>query len=127
MHFVATVLAAVSMSAAPAQQTCNTHACERRVERKHMREFVRPYLPWLERLEWCESRSKNIWNNGGSGAAGWHQFKKGTWVSVGGSPNDYNDAGKVPALKVTKLESRYRAVKLRLKIGVGQWACQVGT
>lgn len=96
---------------------CHTPACHHRVHVRHMRQTTRPYLSWLRRLEWCESRGRNIVNPS-SGAAGYLQFMPGTWTAMG---------GKLPVTAASRLEQRYRAVLLRKRAGVGQWECSVGT
>lgn len=92
------------------RHACHTRACHRRVTNQRRRRVVRPYLPWLHRLEACES--------GGDPDAvagpytGLHQFDRQTWHSVGGH-GEARDAGE--------LEQRYRAVLLRKRRGTAPW------
>lgn len=92
------------------RHACHTRACHRRVTNQRRRRVVRPYLPWLHRLEQCES--------GGDPDAvagpytGLHQFDRQTWHSVGGH-GEARDAGE--------LEQRYRAVLLRKRRGTAPW------
>lgn len=67
---------------------CNTHACEKRVWKKHMKKTVRPYRDWLYRVRMCENSGRyyNVRNNGFLGA---YQFHPTTWRAAGGPPWSY--------------------------------------
>ena len=72
---------------------------------------VRPYNAKLERMARCESTSR-WWLNTGNGFYGGLQFKLSTWRSVGGRGYPHHNS---------KLEQKYRAVKLIRKRGYQPW------
>lgn len=76
---------------------------------------VRPYNAKLERMALCETRQngKARWfANTGNGYYGGLQFDLSTWRSVGGNGYPHNNS---------KLEQKYRAVKLIRKRGYRPW------
>jgi hypothetical protein len=85
------------------------------MERKHHRvnrwKVVKPYNAKLERMAWCES-TKRWFINTGNGFYGGLQFTYTTWRSVGGRGYPH---------KNSKLEQKYRAVKLIQIAGYGPW------
>lgn len=136
-----TILAVLAMATPIAQADeykpkfpyCNTKACDqraiarrhrRRVQarhkaivrwRAHMRKVVAPYSYRLDRMARCESGGR-WWINTGNGFYGGLQFTLRSWRAVGGvgMPN-----------YASKLEQKYRAVKLMYIQGWGAWpVCQ---
>jgi hypothetical protein len=83
--------------------------------RRHMRRVVRPYNAKLERMAWCESTGR--WYIAtGNGFYGGLQFTLRSWWAVGGTGYPHN---------ATKLEQKYRAIKLMRLQGWGAWpVCQ---
>lgn len=73
--------------------------------------IVRPYNAKLERMADCES-DKRWYLNTGNGFYGGLQFKLSTWRSVGGRSYPHRNS---------KLEQKYRAVKLIRKRGYQPW------
>ena len=72
---------------------------------------VRPYNAKLERMASCESTKR--WSlNTGNGYYGGLQFDLSTWRSVGGRGYPHHNS---------KLEQKYRAVKLIRKRGYRPW------
>ena len=72
---------------------------------------VRPYNAKLERMAHCESTKR--WSlNTGNGYYGGLQFDLSTWRSVGGRGYPHHHS---------KLEQKYRAVKLIRKRGYKPW------
>jgi hypothetical protein len=126
-----------SASAAPNRQGCQTASCHRRVAAKRRRadarwcqrnracrtrvaakraatykqRVVAPYLGWLIRLGRCES-GNNPRTNTGNGYYGEFQFDLQTWRSVGGWGFPHQNS---------RLEQRFRAVKLRQQRGTAPW------
>lgn len=86
-----------------------TQPCRRRCRMRHK---VKPYSAKLDRIAGCESGGN--WHiNTGNGFYGGLQFTYGTWKSVGGP--------SWPHL-VSKLEQKYRAVKVYVRRGNwGDW------
>lgn len=72
---------------------------------------VRPYNAKLERMAMCES-TKRWYLASGNGFFGGLQFKLSTWWSVGGRGYPHQNS---------KLEQKYRAVKLIRRVGYGPW------
>lgn len=97
---------------------CNSHRCDRRVDRKlHRRtvsrwwRVVRPHNGHLEAIAWCESRRR--WRiNTGNGFYGGLQFTLRSWQAVGGRGYPHH---------ATPLEQKYRAVRLSWVQGWGAW------
>lgn len=80
-------------------------------ESKTRREVVRPYNAKLERMAWCESRKR--WHiNTGNGYYGGLQFDRRTWRSVGGRGYPHQNS---------RLEQKFRAVKLIKRRGYSPW------
>jgi hypothetical protein len=105
---VATGVAVLPTSADAYMKGCNSHACEKRVFKKHMKKTVRPFRDWLRRVRTCENggRYYNVRANGFLWA---YQFHPNTWQAAGGAwPISYTP---------TPLEQDYRAVKWATKIG----------
>lgn len=73
--------------------------------------IVRPYNPKLERMASCES-GKNWGINTGNGFFGGLQFAPTTWWAVGGKGFPH---------QASKLEQKYRAVKLIQWKGYAPW------
>jgi Transglycosylase-like domain len=72
---------------------------------------VQPYNAKLERMAWCESRKR--WSlNTHNGYYGGLQFDLSTWKSVGGRSYPHRNS---------KLEQKFRAVKLIRKRGYRPW------
>ena len=109
----AAVALALLTPAAEKPQPCQTQACHRRVERRHMRHVIRPYRDWLRRLAWCESRGNPRASNGTH--FGLYQFALPTWRAVGGPGHPLN---------ASRLQQSYRAVILLKRVGPGQWECK---
>jgi resuscitation-promoting factor RpfA len=73
--------------------------------------IVRPYNPKLESMARCESGGD--WSiNTGNGFYGGLQFKLSTWWAVGGIGMPH---------KASKMEQKYRAVKLIKRAGFSPW------
>jgi hypothetical protein len=72
---------------------------------------IRPYNAKLERMADCES-DKRWFLNTGNGYYGGLQFDLSTWKSVGGKGYPHRNS---------KLEQKYRAVKLIRKRGYRPW------
>ena len=72
---------------------------------------VKPYNAKLERMAHCES-TKRWWINTGNGYYGGLQFNLRTWRSVGGSGYPHQNS---------KIEQKYRAVKLIKRRGYQPW------
>jgi hypothetical protein len=97
---------------------CNTHKCDRRMDRKEhaktLRKWarvVRPFRAWLYSTRMCESGGRyNIAT--GNGFYGAYQFVVSTWYSVGGRG--------MPHL-AEPAEQDYRATLLRMRDGTGPW------
>jgi len=72
---------------------------------------VRPYNAKLERMAWCESRKR--WHIAtGNGYYGGLQFDLRTWRSVGGRGYPHLNS---------RLEQKYRAVRLIRRRGYSPW------
>jgi len=85
-----------------------TVKCNRRCR---MRRAVRPYNAKLEQMAQCESSGR--WHiNTGNGYYGGLQFDLSTWRSVGGRGYPH---------QASKLEQKYRAVKLIHRRGYAPW------
>jgi hypothetical protein len=84
------------------------HVSHRRVNRW---EVVKPYNAKLERMARCESGGR-WYINTGNGFYGGLQFDYGTWHSVGGRAYPHQN---------TKIEQKYRAVKLIKSRGYSPW------
>jgi Transglycosylase-like domain len=82
----------------------------------HRWRTVRPYNAKLERIARCETRGIPValrWRtNTGNGFYGGLQFTLSTWKSVGGRGYPHRNS---------KLEQKFRAVKLIKKSGYGPW------
>jgi Transglycosylase-like domain len=77
----------------------------------HRWKMVMPYNAKLERMAWCESRGR--WYIAtGNGYYGGLQFDLRTWHSVGGNGYPHQNS---------KLEQKYRAVKLIKRRGYSPW------
>lgn len=72
---------------------------------------VKPYNAKLERMAYCESTSRWYLNTG-NGFYGGLQFDLQTWRSVGGSGYPHQNS---------KLEQKYRAVRLIKRRGYSPW------
>ena len=72
---------------------------------------VKPYNQKLERMAWCESTGRWFIATG-NGFFGGLQFDAQTWRSVGGKGLPHQNS---------KLEQKYRAVKLIRTRGYGPW------
>lgn len=72
---------------------------------------VRPYNAKLERMAKCESESRWFVNTG-NGYYGGLQFSLSTWRSVGGRGYPHRNS---------KLEQKFRAVKLIKRRGYSPW------
>ena len=78
-------------------------------------QVVRPYNAKLERMAYCETKynGRTRWfANTGNGYYGGLQFDLSTWRSVGGRGYPHHNS---------KLEQKYRAVKLIRKRGYQPW------
>jgi hypothetical protein len=76
---------------------------------------VRPYNDKLERMAYCETKQgghSRWFLNSGNGYYGGLQFDLSTWRSVGGRGYPH---------KNSKLEQKFRAVKLIKRRGYGPW------
>lgn len=108
---IAEAVVALALLAPPQQQPCQTDACERRVQRSHMRRVVQPHLAWLRRTAACESGGQ--WHlNTGNGFYGGLQFTLNSWHAVGG--NGYPH-------EASRLEQMYRGVRLLIRQGPSAW------
>jgi hypothetical protein len=94
-----------------AEPVCKTKACKARVLKKHKQRVVRPFLPALARLAYCEATGR-YYISTGNGYHGAFQFDAQTWHSVGGRGLPHQNS---------KLEQRYRAVLLFKKRGWRPW------
>jgi hypothetical protein len=77
----------------------------------HRWRVVKPYNAKLERMAMCES-TKRWFIATGNGFYGGLQFTLSTWWSVGGRGYPHQNS---------KLEQKYRAVKLIQRAGYGPW------
>jgi Transglycosylase-like domain len=113
---IAEAAVALALLAPAQEQPCQTHACEARVQRRHMRRVVQPHLVWLRRTATCESSlgtGRPKWHlNTHNGYFGGLQFSLKSWRYVGGKG--------YPHL-APKLEQMYRGVRLLAKQGRGAW------
>lgn len=73
--------------------------------------FVAPYNAKLNRMAWCESTGRWFINTG-NGYYGGLQFDLRTWRSVGGRGYPHQNS---------KLEQKYRAVRLIKRRGYVPW------
>jgi hypothetical protein len=97
---------------------CNTHRCDRRMDRRahattvaRWKRVVRPHDAHLNRIAWCESTFR--WHlNTGNGFYGGLQFTRSSWRLVGGRGMPH---------WASKLEQKFRAVKLSRVQGWGAW------
>jgi Transglycosylase-like domain len=74
-------------------------------------EVVKPYNAKLNRMAWCESTGRWFIATG-NGFYGGLQFTASTWWSVGGKGLPHQNS---------KLEQKYRAVRLIKRSGYGPW------
>lgn len=100
------VVAVVAALLGGADHACRTDC----LTRQEMRAVVRPWVPWLDRVAWCETRNRNAAT--GNGYWGFFQFDLATWRSVGGTGYPHQHGWLVQA---------YRAVKLRKLRGTAPW------
>ena len=117
MRRLAVVATAIAVGMTPAtagaahRKGCNTRACDKRVERKEMRKYVRPYLAWINATARCESGGDwDIAN--GNGYFGGLQFAIKTWRWMGGKGYPH---------QAYPLRQKYIAVKLVRRDGPGHW------
>jgi hypothetical protein len=108
---VAAVAAGIAAPVAQARQGCASRVCEDRVIEKHKRLVVRPWNGLLDRIARCESGGR-WWVATGNGFYGGLQFTLGTWRSVGGRGMPH---------EATRLEQKYRAVRVIHSQGLGAW------
>lgn len=97
---------------------CNTHRCDRRMDRaarartrRRWRRATRPHRAWLRAVRVCESGG-NYRTNTGNGFFGAYQFTLSSWRAVGGRT--------LPHVS-PPLEQDYRAVRLLHVQGRGAW------
>lgn len=120
MTLVLTVLAlAIPVSGDQAEQVAGNKMagdghvrCHKQCRsRRHKRRVVRPYSAKLDRMAHCESTGR--WHiSTGNGFYGGLQFTLRTWHSVGGDGYPHRHS---------KLEQKFRAVKLIKQAGYGPW------
>lgn len=94
---------------------CQTKSCVRRVHRKRMRRYIKPYRGWLRSTRACESPTgvdSAPYNSRGDRYHGYYQFDLSTWHSVGGHGDPHTK---------TLLTQSYRAVKLLRRAGRSRW------
>jgi hypothetical protein len=104
-----TVLLATLALWAPMPAT--QHKVQHRPHRVNRWKVVKPYNRKLERMAWCESTGRWFINTG-NGFYGGLQFTLSTWRSVGGRAYPHQNS---------KIEQKYRAVKLIKREGYGPW------
>lgn len=107
----AVVVSVPAPAGAAHREGCNTRACDKRVERKEMKKYIRPYLAWIAATARCESGGD--WDIAtGNGYFGGLQFSIKTWRWMGGKGRPDHAA---------PLRQKYIAVKLVRKDGPGHW------
>jgi len=106
--------ASTDATSTPVPETTAERAkqCKKQCQRiRHKRRVVRPYNAKLNRMAQCESGGR-WWISTGNGYHGGLQFDLSTWQSVGGSGYPHHH---------TKLEQKFRAVKLIKRRGYQPW------
>lgn len=117
MTLVATLIASLALSGPASPEVgvadrTRHHTCNRACgSRRYMRRMVRPYNAKLERMAGCES-SHRWYIATGNGFYGGLQFDLPTWRSVGGTGYPHWRS---------RLEQKYRAVKLIRRRGYSPW------
>ena len=113
---IAEAVVALALLTPAQQQPCQTHSCQRRVQRAHMRRVVKPHLAWLRRTAICESSlgtGRPKWHlNTHNGFYGGLQFTIQSWHGVGGKGLPH---------QASALEQKYRAVRLLARQGRSAW------
>lgn len=89
---------------------CQTPKCERRVQRRHWRDTIRPYRGWIDATARCESGGR--WTIHNPPYSGGMQFTTSSWRAVGGVGYPHN---------ASRLEQMFRAVLLLRVQGRGAW------
>jgi len=97
----------------PRHKGCNTHKCDKRVVKKHMKRTIKPHRGILNAIAWCESRMQDIRERGGSDHTGYLQMSSTLWQWVGGFG--------IP-MGHSKLEQFYRGAKVINELGTQPWA-----
>jgi hypothetical protein len=103
MKLLTTAAVAITMAMGSADAQACDAPCKKRI--------VRPWNHKLDRIAYCESRN-HWWINTGNGFYGGLQFTLRTWVSVGGRGFPH---------QATRLEQKYRAVRLIRVAGFRPW------